>query len=67
MTVIMSNLTGQVFWLTSYNLNVLHGDQAFVYTAFSVMIISAPSLGPLFGGILTTKCFGGYDNPNAMT
>lgn len=66
-TMIMFFLTGQTYWLTSYTITVLGGDEDFVHAAFAFSVLTAPSFGALTGSIISSKWFGGYRSSKALT
>ena len=53
---------GIQFWTSAYMIEYLKMDQKYVSVAYSVISISAPISGVLFGGFFTEK-FGGYEDP----
>lgn len=66
-TNVMFILTALQYWITSYAINVLHADQDFVVLSFSATVITAPCLGAITGGIITTKFLGSYTNKRALS
>jgi MFS family permease len=45
---------------------VLKADLDFVFYSFSLTVITAPCLGAVVGGLVTTKFLGSYKNDNAL-
>lgn len=43
----------------------LKGEYSTVYILYCVTIITAPIIGTLTGGLITTKCLGGYTSKKA--
>ncbi|KAL4500428.1 hypothetical protein ABPG72_003379 [Tetrahymena utriculariae] len=58
-------VTGIQFWISDYMRTILFVDQKTVYTAFSLISITAPIFGVLMGGIALEKV-GGYAGKNAI-
>ncbi|EAS04286.2 MFS transporter (macronuclear) [Tetrahymena thermophila SB210] len=58
-------VTGIQFWISDYMRTILFVDQKTVYTAFSLISITAPIFGVLIGGIALEKV-GGYAGKNAI-
>ena len=56
-------VTGIQFWITKYLIEILNADQLIVNIAFSIISITAPLLGVLFGGAVSDK-YGGYKGRN---
>lgn len=65
MTNMMFVLTAQQYWAADYMMVVLDGDDNTVILLFALTILSAPAVGALLGGFITTK-IGGYTNPRAL-
>ena len=49
-----------------YGIIVLKADENFVLITFPLTLITAPSLGAIVGGLVTTKFLGSYKNDNAL-
>jgi MFS family permease len=60
-------LTALQYWATQYASVVLKGDPATVHITFSATVITAPCLGAIVGGAVTTKYLGSYTNRKALT
>lgn len=58
-------ITGIEFWITNYMHIVLHQELEKVFFTFSIVCITAPTLGVLVGGYVIEKV-GGYSNRNAI-
>ena len=56
-------VTGIQFWITEYLIEILHTDPLMVNIIFSVISLTAPLSGVLFGGTLSDK-YGGYKGKN---
>ena len=56
-------VTGIQFWITEYLIEILHTDPLMVNIIFSIISITAPLSGVLFGGTLSDK-YGGYKGKN---
>jgi sugar phosphate permease len=65
MTNMMFILTAQQYWASDYMIYVLHGNKNRVHIAFAIAILTAPSVGAISGGIITTY-LGGYTNRKAL-
>ena len=65
-TNVMFVLIGLQFWAVQYATVVLKADANFVYLSFSGTVITAPCLGAVVGGAVTTKFLGSYKNPKAL-
>jgi MFS family permease len=65
-TNVMFILTALQYWITSYAVNVLEAEQDFVVLTFSAVVITAPCIGAITGGVITTKFLGSYTNKNAL-
>ena len=56
-------VTGIQFWITKYLIEILNADQLVVNITFSLISITAPLSGVLFGGTVSDK-YGGYKGRN---
>jgi len=56
-------VTGIQFWITKYLIEILKADQLLVNIIFSLISITAPLTGVLFGGTVSDK-YGGYKGRN---
>ena len=56
-------VTGIQFWITKYLIEILHTEPIIVNIIFSVISITAPLFGVLFGGTISDK-YGGYKGKN---
>ena len=56
-------VTGIQFWITKYLIEILHIDPLIVNIIFSLISITAPLFGVLFGGTISDK-YGGYKGKN---
>jgi MFS family permease len=65
-TNVMFVLIGLQFWAVQYATIVLKAEMSFVYLTFSGTVITAPCLGAVVGGAITTKFLGSYKNDNAL-
>ena len=63
MTSLYFIVTGIQFWITKYLIEILKGDPLFVNLIFSIISITAPLSGVLFGGTISDK-YGGYKGKN---
>ena len=63
MTSLYFIVTGIQFWITKYLIEILHTDPLTVNMIFSIISITAPLLGVLFGGTLSDR-YGGYKGRN---
>lgn len=66
LTSIYFILTGIQFWGPDYGINVLNRESTETIQVYSIVTITAPTLGVIFGGTLSHK-FGGYTGSNAIT
>ncbi|EAR86984.1 MFS transporter (macronuclear) [Tetrahymena thermophila SB210] len=57
-------VTGIQFWMSDYFREVLKADEKLVFGTYSFVSLTGPTLGVIFGGIITQK-IGGYDHQNA--
>lgn len=46
---------------------ILHGNENLVYITFSATVLTAPCIGAVVGGIITTKFLGSYTNKKSLT
>ncbi len=58
-------ITGIQFWISYYMEIVLEIDKKTVFICFSIVCITAPTLGVVAGGFLIQR-FGGYDDSRAI-
>jgi MFS family permease len=58
-------VTGIQFWISDYMQEVLGISRSYVYIIYSIICISAPTLGVLLGGIFI-QYLGGYTNKRAL-
>ena len=56
-------VTGIQFWITKYLIEILNTDPLIVNIIFSIISITAPLSGVLFGGTISDK-YGGYKGKN---
>ena len=63
MTSLYFIVTGIQFWITKYLIEILHTDPLVVNIIFSMISITAPLFGVLFGGTISDK-YGGYKGRN---
>lgn len=63
MTSLYFIVTGIQFWITKYLIEILHTDPLVVNIIFSMISITAPLFGVLFGGTISDK-YGGYKGKN---
>ena len=56
-------VTGIQFWITKYLIEILNADQLVVNIIFSLISITAPLSGVLFGGTVSDR-YGGYKGRN---
>ena len=59
-------LTALEYWTTSYATVVLKGDPNFIYIGFTATVLTAPCIGAIVGGLITTKFLGSYTNKKAL-
>ena len=64
-TVLMFVQTANIYWATDYMKKVLKGNAEIVDIIFLVCILTAPFVGSILGGVLTTK-LGGYTTRGAF-
>jgi len=64
-SVLFFVVSGIQFWGTDYMRLVLEMPEEIVYPAFSIITLTAPTLGCIVGGGLT-HMMGGYRHPNAI-
>ena len=64
-TVLMFVQTANIYWATDYMKNELGGKPEIVDIIFLVCILTAPFVGSILGGVLTTK-LGGYTTNGAF-
>ncbi|KAL4453133.1 hypothetical protein ABPG74_015364 [Tetrahymena malaccensis] len=57
-------VTGIQFWMSDYFRVVLKADENLVFGTYSFVSLTGPTLGVIFGGIITQK-IGGYDHQSA--
>jgi MFS family permease len=60
-------VTGIQYWGTYYLNVVIKASKDEVYLLYSACSITAPTVGVLIGGFVTTTCIGGYTNKRALT
>ena len=65
-TNVMFVLIALQFWAVQYGIVVLNADPEYVKLTFSATIITAPCLGAIVGGLITSRLEGGYNNKNAL-
>ena len=65
-TNVMFVLVALQFWAVQYGIVVLNADPEFVKLSFSAAIITAPCLGAICGGLITSRFEGGYNNKKAL-
>ena len=65
-TNVMFILTALEYWATQYATTVLNGEPTFVFISFSGTVITAPCIGAITGGIITTKFLGSYTNKKSL-
>lgn len=58
-------ITGIQFWISDYMITILLVKKETVFISFSIVCITAPVLGVIYGGLMIQK-IGGYTNPNAI-
>lgn len=58
-------ITGIQFWISDYMLTVLNVDQRAVFLSFSIVCVTAPTFGIIYGGYII-QSVGGYTNENAI-
>ena len=58
-------ISGIQFWASDYMRLVLKMPEEIVFPAFSLITLTAPTLGVIVGGGMT-HIFGGYNHPNAI-
>ena len=63
MTSLYFIVTGIQFWITKYLIEILNTDPLIVNIIFSLISITAPLFGVLFGGTISDK-YGGYKGKN---
>ena len=63
MTSIYFIVTGIQFWITKYLIEILNAEPIVVNIIFSIISITAPLSGVLFGGTISDK-YGGYKGKN---
>jgi hypothetical protein len=64
-TVMMFVQTANIYWATDYMKGELKGDKEIVDLLFLICILTAPILGSITGGVITTK-LGGYTSNKAF-
>jgi sugar phosphate permease len=66
-TVLMFVQTANIYWATEYMKKELHGEESTstVELIFLLCILTAPFVGSIMGGIITTK-LGGYKTRGAF-
>lgn len=68
--ITISNLffvvTGIQYWITYYLQTVIGAKKNDVFILYSCASITGPTLGVLIGGLVITKCVGGYTNRKAL-
>lgn len=64
-SVLFFIVTGIQFWYADYMKQALLIPENEVDTAFALITTTAPVLGCVVGGVLTS-CFGGYQSPLAI-
>jgi hypothetical protein len=58
-------ISGIQFWASDYMRLVLKMPEEIVFPAYSIITLTAPTMGCIVGGGLTHVC-GGYNHPNAI-
>ena len=58
-------ITGIQFWISDYMLTILHIKPETVFISFTIVCISAPVLGVIYGGYII-QSVGGYTNTEAI-
>lgn len=66
LTSIYFILTGIQYWGPDYAINVMNMESTETIQTYSIVTITAPTIGVVFGGALSHK-FGGYTGSNAIT
>jgi len=64
-TVLMFVQTANIYWATEYMKKDLEGPESVVDLIFLICILTAPFVGSIMGGIITTK-LGGYTTRGAF-
>jgi MFS family permease len=64
-TVLMFVQTANIYWATEYMKKDLNGPESVVDLIFLICILTAPFVGSIMGGIITTK-LGGYTTRGAF-
>ena len=65
-TNVLFVIFGLVFSAVQYATKVLKADETFVLLTYSLTIVTAPCLGAIIGGLVTTKFLGSYKHDNAL-
>lgn len=58
--------TGITFWTSDYMKQVLHESDDMIKFYFIIVSLSSPILGILFGGLIITNLFNGYDGKHSI-
>ena len=63
---VMSILIAIQFFAVDYSVDVLKAEPNFVRLSMSGLLITAPLLGSLLGGLIISRFEGGYTSPKAL-
>ena len=63
---VMNILIAIQFFAVDYSVNVLKAEPNFVRLSISGLLITAPLLGSLLGGLIISRFEGGYTSPKAL-
>ena len=66
MSNILMFLSAIMLFAPAYAINVLSASKMNVDIFFMVSVITSPTLGAVFGGIITDKCIGSYADKRAL-
>ena len=64
-TLLYFVVTGIQFWFSDFLITVMNMKKEVVFSLFTLVSISGPVLGVVFGGWLSSR-LGGYNNPKSL-
>ena len=64
-TILYFVVTGIQFWFSDFLITVMNMKKEVVFSIFTLVSISGPVIGVIFGGWLSSK-LGGYNNPKSL-
>ena len=65
-TVIFYVVSAIQFWISDYFIQDLGVEATLVYSTFSIISITGPVFGVITGGIISSTCFQGFNDPKSL-